>query len=99
VPGTRRAVVRLYRSTGIDAIGPYTERLRGFTGDALVVFGDADAFIGVEQADEQRRIFANSRLEIVPGAGHWPWLERPELVIPLVTEFLREQLAATGRGT
>lgn len=89
VPGTKRAVVELYRSTGEHAIEPYIDRLAEFTGDVLIVWGDNDAYIGSEQAEEQRQIFRNARVEVIAGAGHWPWLEQPEVVAGHLTGFLR----------
>lgn len=88
VPGTKRAVIELYRSTGENAIEPYVGRLAEFTGDVLIIWGDNDAYIATEQADEQRQIFHNARVEVVPGAGHWPWLEQPDVVARHVTGFL-----------
>ncbi len=73
VPGTKRAVVELYRSTGEHAIEPYIDRLAEFTGDVLIVWGDNDAYIGSEQAEEQRQIFRNARVEVdcrEPDIGH-----------------------------
>jgi pimeloyl-ACP methyl ester carboxylesterase len=29
-----------------------------------------------------------SRLEVVPGAGHLPTVEAPEVVVPLLTDFI-----------
>lgn len=31
----------------------------------------------------------NARLLVIPGAGHWPHYERPDLVIPAIDGFLR----------
>jgi hypothetical protein len=45
---TKRAVLRLYRSTRIDEQEAIATRLRSQNHDALVVFGDADAYIPVE---------------------------------------------------
>lgn len=92
VPGTKRAVLRLYRATGERAIAAYQTRLGAFTGDALIVWGDRDAYIGVEQAEEQRRMFEHATIRTVAGAGHWPWLERPDVVAEAVAEFLRRQV-------
>ena len=30
------------------------------------------------------------RFEIVPGAGHFPWLDEPELYFGILAAFLRE---------
>jgi pimeloyl-ACP methyl ester carboxylesterase len=89
VSGTQRAVIELYRHTGENAIEPYVDRLTEFTGDVLIIWGDNDAYIAAEQAQEQRQIFRNARVEVVPGAGHWPWLEQPDVVARHVTGFLR----------
>jgi pimeloyl-ACP methyl ester carboxylesterase len=93
VPGTQRAVVRLYRSTGEDAIGKYTDRLKQFTGEVLIAWGDGDAYISNDQAEQQRRVFRHAQIQSVPGAGHWPWLEQPDLVAGYLTAFLRKQTA------
>ena len=55
----------------------------------LIVWGDKDAYIGPEQAEEQQQIFRNARVEVVAGAGHWPWLEQPDVVAGHLTRFLR----------
>lgn len=89
VPGTKRAVVRLYRATGEHAIEDYVDRLARFAGPVLIVWGENDAYIGIEQADEQRRIFDHATVEMVAGAGHWPWLEQPDVVVGHLTGFLR----------
>lgn len=91
VPGTRRAVHRLYRATGRNALGPYLARLRGFSGNVLIIWGDSDAYLGTDQARAQQELFTHARLRIVPGAGHWPWLAEPEVVSGHLTAFLREQ--------
>jgi pimeloyl-ACP methyl ester carboxylesterase len=93
VPGTKRAVLRLYRSTGRDAIAPYVERLSRFGAEALIVCGDNDSYIDTAQAEQQRRIFHNARIELMPGAGHFPWLEQPDRVADCVTQFLRMQMS------
>ena len=38
----------------------------------------------------------NARLLVVPGAGHWPHYERPELVIPAIDRFLRGEWPEGG---
>lgn len=91
LPETQRAVRRLYRATGRDALGPYVERLRAYAGNVLIIWGDRDAYLPTEQAHRQQDLFAHARVEMVPGAGHWPWLASPDEVIGHLTGFLREQ--------
>ena len=34
---------------------------------------------------------SNARILVIPGAGHWPHYERPDLVLPALVEFLDER--------
>lgn len=89
VPATRRAVLGLYRSTGSDALSAYAQRLKAFDGKVLIVWGEADKYIPRDQADQQHDIFRHAQIRPVPGAGHWPWLDQPDLVAGYLTEFLQ----------
>ena len=90
--GTKRAVLRLYRSTRQEDMDALVEPLRDRDPDTLVVFGAADVYIPVEQAERQRRVFPRARVEILPGVGHWAWLEQPDRVAGLVVPFLHERV-------
>ncbi|UBV15178.1 alpha/beta fold hydrolase [Mycolicibacterium fortuitum] len=92
VRGTPDAVLKLYRSTGPNALAPYVDRLAEFDADVLVVWGADDRYVPFGQTDDYRRIFRHCEVQSVPGAGHWPWLEQPDLVSEHVTAFLRRQL-------
>ncbi len=90
--GTKRAVLRLYRSTRQRHMDALVEPLRAADLDALVVFGDADVYIPAVQAERQRRPFPRVRIEMLPGVGHWAWLEQPDRVAEFVVPFLRERV-------
>ncbi|OBI57346.1 alpha/beta fold hydrolase [Mycobacterium sp. E787] len=90
--GTKRAVLRLYRSTRQKDLDGLVEPLRKRDPDTLVVFGAADVYIPVEQAERQLRVFPRAQVEILPGVGHWSWLEQPERVAGFVVPFLRERV-------
>lgn len=92
---TKRAVLRLYRSTRPEDMDTLVEPLRDRDQETLVVFGAADVYIPVEQAERQRRVFPRARVEILPGVGHWAWLEQPDRVAEFVIPFLRERVQAT----
>jgi pimeloyl-ACP methyl ester carboxylesterase len=87
--GTKRAVLRLYRSTRQRHMDALIEPLRAANLDALVVFGDADVYI---QAVRQRRPFPRVRIEMLHGVGHWAWLEQPDRVAEFVVPFLRDRV-------
>jgi pimeloyl-ACP methyl ester carboxylesterase len=97
--GTKRAVLRLYRSTRPQDMDALVEPLRDRDPDTLVVFGAADVYIPVEQAERQLRVFPRARVEILPGVGHWAWLEQPDQVAGLVVPFLRERVGKIAQKT
>jgi len=53
----------------------------------LVVSGDADRMIDVENSRHLARVIPGARLEILPGAGHDLPIERPRELAALLTEF------------
>lgn len=96
-PETKRAVLRLYRSTPPSDMELVAGPLRERDPDTLVVWGDADVYIPAVQAQRQREVFSRARIEILPGVGHWAWLEQPERVADLVVPFLRERVGGTAQ--
>jgi pimeloyl-ACP methyl ester carboxylesterase len=95
--GTKRAVLRLYRSTRQRHMDALIEPLRAADLDALVVFGDADVYIPAVQAERQRRPFPRVRVEMLPGVGHWAWLEQPDRVAEFVVPFLCERVGTDAQ--
>jgi len=93
--GTKRAVLRLYRSTNTKELEALAAPLRRRDPDTLVVWGDRDVYLPVDQAQRQRSAFPRARVEILPGVGHWAWLEQPERVTELVVPFLRSRVGNT----
>ncbi len=89
---TKRAVLRLYRSTEPAKVAELAPRLRIHDHDALVVFGGADPYIPVEQAHRQVQAFPRTAIHILPGVGHWPWLEQTDQVAAHVVPFLRQRV-------
>lgn len=53
-------------------------RLHRVRARTLVVWGEADRFIPLAQGEEYARLIPGARLEIIPGCGHLPALERPD---------------------
>jgi pimeloyl-ACP methyl ester carboxylesterase len=82
--GTQRAILRLHRSVDIASLaaagGPALARVKV---PALVVWGESDPWLEPRFADAYAARLPDARLELVPAAGHWPWLDRPELVTRL----------------
>ncbi len=84
--GTQRAILRLYRSSPPPVLEAAGTRLGKLRGPALVVWGQRDPYIparfGQAYADALR-----AELIALEDAGHWPWLDRPD-VIDRVVEFV-----------
>jgi pimeloyl-ACP methyl ester carboxylesterase len=79
-PGTQRAILRLYRASPPEVLAAAGQRLGTVTAPALVLHGDRDRYIAPRFADGLAAALGDGRAEHVRDAGHWPWLDRPELV-------------------
>jgi pimeloyl-ACP methyl ester carboxylesterase len=69
------------------AAGTLVSNLLRFSGRALFVHG-RESPIPPRRSEESANLIDGARVEVVPGAGHFPWLERPGSVGTAVREFL-----------
>lgn len=65
--------------------------LAKMTAPVLVIHGKQDP---LESAQEVHQSIPGSRLELIDHAGHFPWLEQPDVVYPMLMEFLAPGAAA-----
>jgi len=98
VPGADE-LARRVRNPDVAAVGmgqlrqlDLVDQLARITSPTLVCVGQLDPITTVVAA---REIIAAltagiGRLEVVTGAGHFPWLDRPEEYWPLIISFLRQ---------
>jgi pimeloyl-ACP methyl ester carboxylesterase len=85
--GTQRAILKLYRSAPEDHLARAGEDLGRVGAGALVVWGGADRFLPTGFGEAYAEALGGE-LDVVDGAGHWPWLDRPE-VVERVADFVR----------
>jgi pimeloyl-ACP methyl ester carboxylesterase len=85
--GTQRAILRLYRSSSSDVLADAGRQLDRLTMPALVVWGSQDPYIPERFGAAYANALPNAQLLELPNAGHWPWLDQPE-VIDQLAEFL-----------
>ena len=86
--GQRRAILGLYRSADPDALAAAGERLGEVRCPALVLWPTDDPYIGPEWGPRFRDALGGDvRLEMIERAGHWTWLDRPD-VIEMAAGFL-----------
>jgi pimeloyl-ACP methyl ester carboxylesterase len=77
--GTQRAILRLHRSAGERSLAAAGDRLQDLDQPALVVWGEQDPWLAPSFADAYARRLPSAQVERIPGAGHWPWLDEPQL--------------------
>ena len=78
--GTQRAILRLYRAAPPEVLAGCGEELGELRMPALVAWPTRDPYIGAEFGRRYAEALGGEvELEELD-AGHWPWLDRPELV-------------------
>jgi pimeloyl-ACP methyl ester carboxylesterase len=55
----------------------------------LIVWGEKDPLIPVSHAHRAHKRIPGSRLEIFPGAGHYPYLDDPEQFAAILLDFIQ----------
>lgn len=85
--GTSQAVLTLYRHANPDRLAMAGEDLNRLSCPALVLWGDRDPYFPNKFAAAHAEALPSSQLQIVPGAGHWPWIDDAR-VVDRVLEFV-----------
>jgi pimeloyl-ACP methyl ester carboxylesterase len=85
--GTQRAILRLYRSSPPERLAAAGARLSELQMPALVLWGTQDPYIPERFGREYAQALGAAELQEYPDAGHWAWLDRPDL-IDRVADFL-----------
>lgn len=85
--GTQRAILRLYRSSPSEVLAKAGEKLGALEMPALVVWGTRDPYIPVRFGEAYAQALPQAKLRLLPDAGHWWWLDRPDAIDDVV-EFL-----------
>jgi pimeloyl-ACP methyl ester carboxylesterase len=92
LPGVDRAAYTMLRSIG--TLGGFRPRL--MLRDDLAqlpiptkfIWGDSDAFAPASSGQGMVARMTNATIEVVPGAGHTPWIDRPDTVADSIIDFL-----------
>ncbi|MEX1219187.1 MAG: alpha/beta hydrolase [Solirubrobacterales bacterium] len=91
---TRSAVLRLYRDQ--KKIGKTSKllvpALAAADIPALVIWGGGDTYLPVPLAERQKEAFPSASVHVLPGSGHWPFIDDPTTVARLLMEFLRSSV-------
>ncbi len=88
---TRQAFLRTLRSV-VDYRGQAVSALNRLNVKAdlptMAIWGDQDAIIPVEHGYAAQKTRPDVRLEVLPGVGHFPQVERPMEVVDLIEDFI-----------
>ncbi len=78
--GTWPAMLDLYRSADPDRLAAAGADLDRLDCPALVAWGTADPYLPPQWGRAYADRLPNAELVELAGGGHWPWIDRPELV-------------------
>ena len=88
---TRQAFLRTLRSV-VDYRGQAVSALSRLKVAAdlpvMAIWGDRDAIIPVDHAYAAYDVRNDTRLEVLPGIGHFPQVEAPMEVVDLIEDFM-----------
>jgi pimeloyl-ACP methyl ester carboxylesterase len=88
--GTQRAILKLYRSVRAGTLAAAGANLGAIDAPALIVWGRLDPFIPARAAAQYAQALGGpTEVDLLDDAGHWPWLDRPD-VVDRVEEFLTQ---------
>ena len=85
--GTQRAVLGLYRHADPDRLVAAGRDLHRLACPSLVLWGTRDPYLPSRFAEAYASTLPASQLQLIEGAGHWPWIDSPQL-IDSVLEFV-----------
>ena len=78
--GTQRAILQLYRTSPESKLAEAGRELREIECPALVVWGDRDPYIAPRFGDGYAAALGDARVVHLSDAGHWAWMDRPDIV-------------------
>jgi pimeloyl-ACP methyl ester carboxylesterase len=85
--GTQRAILALYRHADPPRLAAAGADLGRLECPSLVLWGDRDIYLPTRFAEAYAAALPGSRLEVLRGVGHWPWIDDPASIDD-VLEFL-----------
>jgi pimeloyl-ACP methyl ester carboxylesterase len=78
--GTRRAILRLYRACPPAVLERAGAELSRLEMPALILWGERDPYIPASFGERYASALAGAELIGLPDAGHWCWLDRPDII-------------------
>jgi pimeloyl-ACP methyl ester carboxylesterase len=85
--GSQRALLRLLRSATPESLASAGANLGRIDAPALVLWGARDPWLAPRFGAGYAATLGDATLETIEDAGHWPWLDRPELTDRIISHL------------
>ncbi len=86
--GFKRAILSTLRNRMLDGFPDVYERLGKLHLPILLFWGRNDDTLPIEQSDQLLKLIPYAELQVVENSGHIPHYERPDIVNPILNQFL-----------
>ena len=97
IPGATRSFRSLVRVAMGEGVAPSTAEIAGLKPAVLWIWGDSDVFADRGFPSRVRVTLPSSKVVVVTGAGHCPWVDEPHTVGHSLQTFLHDlQLRVEG---
>jgi pimeloyl-ACP methyl ester carboxylesterase len=96
LPGWQEAIIAFTKSGGYNFL---SEKISKITSPTLILWGDSDRILGIQDAEKFKTAIAESRLVWVNQCGHVPHLEKPEETAAEILSFIAATPTATKPTT
>ncbi len=73
-------MLALYRHADPGLLATAGTDLARLSCPALVLWGDRDPYLATRFAEAYAEALPGAELEIVPAAGHWPWIDDVRMI-------------------
>lgn len=87
IPGAMTAMINYYRAN-VASMGAFNAVVPAIEAPTLLVWGEADAYLGLEATEGYEPLVRDFTLTRLPGVSHWVQQEAPEAVNGIVTAWL-----------
>lgn len=93
----KRTVLKLYRATRDPEVhfARFAPELRQLDVPVCVLWGEGDPYLPASFAERQREVFSRAEVHVLPGLGHWPFIDDPAAVLRHLLPFLQRQVSHT----
>jgi pimeloyl-ACP methyl ester carboxylesterase len=82
--GTNQATLALYRHADPDRLAAAGKDLSHLACPSLVIWGANDSFLQPRFGEAYAKALPSSTLQLVPAAGHWPWIDDARIIDDVV---------------